>query len=150
MQLALDAATQAGNMGEVPVGAVVVLPDGQFFTAHNLPISNHDTTAHAEILAMRQASAAIENYRLSGAKLYVTLEPCTMCAGAIAFARVDELIFAAADEKGGAVANGVRFFDQPTCHHKITVQQIADEKLRDQASQILKDFFKQRRLKAKN
>ncbi len=143
MRQALKQAGQAAVLGEVPVGALIISQDGEVLArAHNMPIKKHDPTAHAEILAIRQAAAKIGNYRLIGASLYVTLEPCTMCAGAISNARIERLVFGAFDEKGGAVKNGVRFFDQNTCHFR---PQIKTGILSDDCSLILKEFFKARR-----
>jgi tRNA(adenine34) deaminase len=117
MTLALDEARRAGAEGEVPVGAVV-LRDGRLLaTGRNRPRADHDPTAHAEIVAIRAAAAALGNERLVGCDLYVTLEPCAMCAAAISFARIRRLYFGAADPKGGAVEHGPRFYGQPTCHH---------------------------------
>jgi tRNA(adenine34) deaminase len=145
MGLALAFAAQAGEAGEVPVGAVVVDEAAGKLLAQgsNQPVAEHDPTAHAEIIALRAAGLAQENYRLApNLTLYVTLEPCTMCAGAISFARVSRLVFGATDPKGGAVVSGVRFFDQPTCHWRPTVTAgVAGE----EASALLKAFFKARR-----
>ncbi|WP_300390534.1 tRNA adenosine(34) deaminase TadA [Henriciella sp.] len=145
MHRAIELAREAAEAGEVPVGAVVcdeetgaVLGEGR-----NGPIAAHDPTAHAEIAALRAASQAVGNYRLTGATLYVTLEPCAMCAGAISFARIGRLVFAASDEKGGAVLHGPRFFEQPTCHWRPTVSR--DEVHADEAAGILRDFFRARR-----
>lgn len=144
MQLALAAAQAAAEAGEVPVGAVIVDPatDEVLATAGNAPIAGHDPTAHAEIRAIRLAAEKLGNYRLSGMELYVTLEPCAMCAGAISFARIGRLVFGAADEKGGAVLHGPRFFDQPTCHWK---PEIVPSVLADESSQLLRTFFRERR-----
>lgn len=143
MRLALEAAAQGAQAGEVPVGAVAVAADGSILaTAHNAPVSRHDPTAHAEIAALRAAAQAIGNYRLTGVSLFVTLEPCAMCAGAIAHARIARLVYAAEDPKGGAVAHGPRFFDQPTCHHR---PEVAQGPFGDEASSLLKDFFRVRR-----
>ena len=118
MDLALKEAQQAARRGEVPVGAVVVC-DGQIVSqAGNRTIKDSDPTAHAEILAIRQACQKMESQRLPDCDLYVTLEPCTMCAAAISFARIRRLYFGASDSKGGAVANGVNYFEQPSCHHR--------------------------------
>jgi tRNA(Arg) A34 adenosine deaminase TadA len=109
----------------------------------NQPISGHDPTAHAEIVALRAAAAKRGNYRLTDLHLYVTLEPCAMCAGAISLARIGKLVFAACDPKGGAVIHGARFFEQPTCHWRPGVEQ--DETAGETASALLKDFFLARR-----
>jgi len=144
MRLALEAAQAAAAGGEIPVGAVVFDPaTGEVIaTASNAPISGHDPTAHAEILALRAAGAARRNYRLSGLSLAVTLEPCAMCAGAISLARIGRLIFAAADPKGGAVIHGPSFFDQPTCHWRPKVR---GGVLKDEAAALLREFFRARR-----
>ena len=142
---AIRLAQRAAEAGEVPVGAVIVDPEtgrviGEGF---NRPIATHDPTAHAEIMALRDAARNQENYRLPGMDLYVTLEPCVMCAGAISFARIRKLYFAADDPKGGAIVHGPRFFEQSTCHWKPEVQQL--EGYADQASQLLRQFFKSKR-----
>ena len=119
MRRALALAEAAAAAGEVPVGAVLTAPDGAVIAeAHNRPIAGHDPTAHAEIAAIRAAAARIGNYRLSGCTLYVTLEPCAMCAGAISHARIARLVYGASDPKGGAVEHGPRLFAQPTLHHR--------------------------------
>lgn len=145
MLRAMRLAQQASEAGEVPVGAVLcdsasgeVLGEGR-----NGPIGLCDPTAHAEIAAIRAAAVATGNYRLTGSTLYVTLEPCAMCAGAISFARVGRLVFAAGDEKGGAVINGPRFFEQPTCHWRPEVEQ--HEAQAGAAAALLKSFFAARR-----
>jgi tRNA(Arg) A34 adenosine deaminase TadA len=118
MRLALDLAADAADAGEVPVGAVVV-QDGQVVaTSANAMIATFDPTAHAEMVAIRRAAAALGRSRLDGCELWVTLEPCAMCAGAIAHARIERLYYAADDPKGGAVAHGPRLFGQSTCHHR--------------------------------
>ena len=142
MRLALDAARQAALAGEVPVGAVVVR-DGQVIaTGANAPRATHDPTAHAEIIAIRAAAALLGRDRLDGCDLWVTLEPCAMCAGAIAHARIDRLYYGAGDPKGGAVDHGPRFFNQPTCHHHPEVYAGIGE---GEASALLKTFFAERR-----
>ncbi|MEE2879207.1 MAG: nucleoside deaminase [Pseudomonadota bacterium] len=145
MRRALDLARQAAAAGEVPVGAVVC--DGESGTVlgegRNAPIATHDPTSHAEIAAIRAAAKAAVNYRLTGATLYVTLEPCAMCAGAISFARIGRLVFAATDQKGGAVINGPKFFEQPTCHWRPDV--VRDETHAQEAAKLLKEFFRARR-----
>ena len=145
MRRALDLAEAAAARGEVPVGAVVVDPaSGEIIgEGANGPIGGHDPTAHAEIVALRQAARGLENYRLPGLHLYTTLEPCAMCAGAISFARIGKLIFAADDPKGGAVVHGPRFFEQATCHWRPEVGQDVDNS--DAAGALLKSFFKARR-----
>jgi tRNA(Arg) A34 adenosine deaminase TadA len=145
MQRALVLARLAASAGEVPVGAVIVDPATNTIIAEgrNAPIAGHDPTAHAEIAAIRAAAAKIGNYRLPSLHLYVTLEPCAMCAGAISFARLAKVIFAADDPKGGAVINGPKFFDQPTCHWRPEVEQ--DTINAEAAATLLRDFFRARR-----
>lgn len=144
MRRAMAQAQAAANAGEAPIGAVLVDPATGVVVAeaHNQPISLHDPTAHAEVLAMRAAAQVLGNYRLTGLTLYVTLEPCAMCAGAISHARIGRVVYGAADEKGGAVAHGPRFFEQPTCHSRpaVTAGVMAEE-----SSALLKGFFKARR-----
>jgi tRNA(adenine34) deaminase len=143
MSLALREAAKAAKLGETPVGAVILSPQGEVVaSAHNLTITARDPTAHAEILAIRQACVAAGSERLTGHDVYVTLEPCTMCAAAISFARIRRLYFGAWDEKGGAVESGVRFFDQPTCHHRPEIYGGIGE---TEAAALLRDFFKARR-----
>lgn len=144
MREALTEAEAAARRGEVPVGAVMVNPKTGEIIARsgNAPIALDDPTAHAEILCLRDAGYALGNYRLSGLTLYVTLEPCTMCAGAISHARIGRVVYGAQDVKGGAVHNGVRFFDQPTCHHRPNV---SGGVLAGDCSERLKSFFKARR-----
>jgi len=145
MRLAIEEAKSAARRGEVPVGAVLVNAGGDIVArTGNAPISICDPTAHAEILALRDAAYASENYRLGGMSLYVTLEPCTMCAGAISNARLARVIYGASDVKGGAVENGVRFFEQPTCHHR---PEVISGVLAEDCAQLLKDFFRARRKK---
>jgi tRNA(adenine34) deaminase len=142
MDLALEAAKKAGEAGEVPIGCVIVRGDEVIATAGNRTIADRDPTAHAEILAIRQAAEARGSERLVDCDLYVTLEPCTMCAGAISFARIRRLYYGAADEKGGAVFSGVRFFAQATCHHAPEVYSGLGE---SKAAALLKEFFRERR-----
>jgi tRNA(adenine34) deaminase len=142
MRLALDEARAAAMAGEVPVGAVVAR-DGEIIGAgRNRMLADNDPTAHAEMVAMRVAAAALGGWRLDGCDLWVTLEPCAMCAGAIALARVSRLYFGAADPKGGAVLNGPRLFTQPTCHHAPDVYPGIGE---GEAGALLRDFFRERR-----
>ncbi len=142
MQRALLEAKAAAACGEVPVGAVVV-KDGEVIAASgNAPRERRDPTAHAEILAIRAACGILDDERLSGCDLYVTLEPCAMCAAAISFARIRRLYFGASDPKGGAVENGPRFFSQPTCHHAPEVYGGIRE---SEAAELLKAFFAERR-----
>ncbi|MGJ3647958.1 nucleoside deaminase [Sphingomonas sp. GlSt437] len=142
MRRALDAAHAAARKGEVPVGAVVMLGDSVIATAANAPRALHDPTAHAEMLAIREAAAALGRDRLDGCDLWVTLEPCAMCAGAIALARIDRVYYAAPDPKGGAVEHGARVFAQPTCHHRPEVFSGIGE---GEAAGLLRDFFAERR-----
>ena len=142
MDLALKTAEKAGKSGEVPIGCVVVRGYEVIATASNRTLTDRDPTAHAEILAIRQAAEIIGTERLVDCDLYVTLEPCTMCAGAISFARIRRLYYGAADPKGGAVESGVRFFAQATCHHVPEVYSAVGEQ---EAASLLKDFFKERR-----
>ncbi|MDF1606779.1 nucleoside deaminase [Hoeflea sp. YIM 152468] len=142
MDLALEEAHAAAGRGEVPVGAVIVRDGVVLARAGNRTREFKDITAHAEILAIRQAATTLGSERLIDADLYVTLEPCTMCAAAISFARLRRLYFGAEDEKGGAVTSGVRFFNQPTCHHS---PEIYPDIASDDATQLLKSFFKHRR-----
>lgn len=147
MQQALTLAHQAARQDEIPVGCLVVNPDTNEIIAatHNLSQHSEDATAHAEILAIRQACSKLGQNRLRGMDMYVTLEPCTMCAAAISFARINHLYFGAYDPKGGAVVNGVKFYDQPTCHHK---PEITGGILENECSALLKTFFQQKRNKA--
>jgi tRNA(adenine34) deaminase len=142
MRAALDAAAAAAAAGEVPVGAVVVLDGRVIATAANAPRGTHDPTAHAEMTAIRQAAAAIGEDRLSDCDLWVTLEPCAMCAGAIAHARIARLYYGASDPKGGAVEHGPMLFAQPTVHHRPEVYSGIGE---GEAAALLKDFFAGRR-----
>jgi tRNA(adenine34) deaminase len=142
MDLALGEARAAGERGEVPVGAVVVRDGEVIASAGNGVIADRDPTAHAEIVAIRQAGTLLRSERLEDCDLYVTLEPCAMCAGAIAFARIRRLYYGAADPKGGAVDNGVMFFASPTCHHRPEVYGGMAEA---EASILLKEFFRERR-----
>lgn len=143
MALALDRARAAAAAGEAPVGAVIVGEDGAVLAAAgNAPIASCDPTAHAEIRALRMAGAALSNYRLTGATLYVTLEPCAMCAGAISHARIARVVVAAKDAKGGAVWHGPRFFDQPTCHWR---PDVAEGPYAEEAGDLLRAFFRARR-----
>ncbi len=143
MDIALAEARVAAMRGEVPVGACLVATDGTVLArAGNQTLQDHDPTAHAEMLVLRKAAKLRGSERLSGCDLYVTLEPCTMCAGAISHARLRRVYFAAADEKMGAVENGPRFFQQPTCHH---APEVYGGLAGDEAATLLKDFFKGRR-----
>jgi tRNA(adenine34) deaminase len=142
MDLALKAAEAAGKSGEVPVGCVIVRDGEVVATAANRTIGDRDPTAHAELLAIREATAKLGSERLSDCDLYVTLEPCTMCAGAISLARIRRLYYGAADPKGGAIESGVRFFASPTCHHVPEVYSAVGER---EAAELLTGFFRTRR-----
>jgi len=143
MDLALDEAVAAAARGEVPVGAVIVGPDRAVLArAGNRTLELSDPTAHAELLAIRDACAALGRERLEDCDLYVTLEPCTMCAGAISFARIRRLYFGADDQKMGGVEHGARVFSQTTCHHAPEVYSgISDAR----AAELLRDFFRAKR-----
>lgn len=140
--LALDLARKAASLGEVPVGAIVVHRGQVIGQGHNQPRGLNDPTAHAEIMAIREACAALESERLTGCELWVTLEPCAMCAGAIAHARIARLHYAASDPKGGAVEHGPRLFHQPTVLHRPEVYAGVGE---DEAAAMLRAFFTERR-----
>jgi tRNA(adenine34) deaminase len=142
MEMALAEARAAAVAGEVPVGCVVVHQGTVVAGAANEPIGRKDPTAHAEMLALRAAAIALGSERLADCDLYVTLEPCTMCAAAISFARIRRLYYGASDPKGGAVDNGVRFFAAPTCHHRPEVYGGIGER---EAAELLRAFFKERR-----
>ena len=142
MRLALDLAAGAAAVGEVPVGAVVTLDDVIIATSANAMRYANDPTAHAEIVAIRAAAAALGTSRLDRCDLWVTLEPCTMCAGAIAAARLKRLYYAADDPKGGAVVHGARLFGQPTCHHRPEIYSGIGA---DEAAAQLRNFFAARR-----
>jgi tRNA(adenine34) deaminase len=143
MDQALEEARAAAGRGEVPVGAVIVLDRKVIAAAGNRMREMADAGAHAEMLAIRQASNMLGSERLTGCDLYVTLEPCTMCAAAISFARIRRLYYGAADEKGGAVDHGVRFFSAATCHHAPEVYSGLGE---SDSAALLKAFFAERRL----
>jgi tRNA(adenine34) deaminase len=142
MAMALDEARAAGARGEVPVGCVVVRDGAVVARAGNRTLADRDPTAHAEIIAIRQAAASLGSERLDACDLYVTLEPCAMCAGAVAFARIRRLYYGAADPKGGAVDNGVKFLGSPSCHHRPEVYGGLAEA---EAGALLKTFFQERR-----
>lgn len=142
MARALGLARQAADLGEVPVGAVIVKDGTVIAKAHNAPRELKDPTAHAELLAIRRASEALGQERLEGCELWVTLEPCAMCAGAIAHARIARLYYGASDPKGGAVEHGARVFDQPQCLHKPEVYSGMGEA---EAAGLLRSFFAERR-----
>jgi tRNA(Arg) A34 adenosine deaminase TadA len=141
--LALEEAKSAAKRGEVPVGAVLLAADGALLAQDgNRIVEAKDPTAHAEMLVLRAAAAKLGNERLGGTQLFVSLEPCAMCAGAMSLARVARLVFAAEDAKGGAVLHGAKFFEQPTCHHRPIVSRAGDPAA---AGEMLKAFFKARR-----
>ena len=142
MDIALAEARAAAEAGEVPIGCVIVCDGDLVAQAGNRTLADRDPTAHAEMVAIRRAAEAMGTERLVDCDLYVTLEPCTMCAAAISFARIRRLHYGAADPKGGAVESGVRFFASPTCHHRPEVYGGIGE---TEASTLLKDFFKERR-----
>ena len=142
MSIALEEARAAGARGEVPVGCVVVRDGTIVARAGNRTIADHDPTGHAELIAIRAAASALESERLADCDLYVTLEPCAMCAAAMSFARIRRLYFGAADTKGGAVEHGVRFFAAPTCHHRPEVYGGINE---SDCGELLKSFFQTRR-----
>jgi tRNA(adenine34) deaminase len=142
MDMALDEARAAAAAGEVPVGCVIVRDGKVIARAGNRTLRDRDPTAHAELLAIRQVASTLGSERLTDCDLHVTLEPCTMCAGAMSFARIRRLYFGATDPKGGAVENGVRFFASPTCHHRPEVYGGIGE---SEAAALLQDFFKAKR-----
>ncbi len=142
LDVAFDAARRAAARGEVPVGAVVVRDGKVLAEAGNRTLEDRDPTAHAEMLAIRAACAVVGSERLIGCDLYVTLEPCAMCAAAISFARIRRVYFSASDPKGGAVEHGPRFFGQPTCHHAPEVYGGLRE---SEAAELLRSFFAARR-----
>lgn len=144
MHMALACAQAAADAGETPVGCVIVDESTGEVVAlgQNGPIGAHDPTAHAEIVALRTAAAKVENYRLTGLTLYVTLEPCAMCAGAISHARIGRVVWGADDPKGGAVTHGPRFFEQPTCHWRPTT---TGGVLAPEGAELLRAFFRARR-----
>jgi tRNA(adenine34) deaminase len=142
MQRALAAAKAAAASGEVPIGAVIVKDGVVIAEAHNSPRTDHDPTAHAEIMAIRRAAQALGDERLTDCELWVTLEPCAMCAGAIAHARIARLYYAASDPKGGAVEHGARVFEQPQTLHRPEVYSGIGEAA---AAAMLKGFFRERR-----
>jgi len=142
MDMALEEARGAARRGEVPVGCVLVRDEKVIARAGNRTVADRDPTAHAEMIAIRDAARRLGSERLDGCDVYVTLEPCAMCAAALSFARVRRLYYGAADPKGGAIENGVQFFASATCHHRPEVYGGLAEAA---AAELLKDFFKQRR-----
>ena len=147
MKAALEQAQLAANAGEVPVGAVITRDGAVIAAAHKAPRTLADPTAHAEVLVLRAAAKALGQERLEGCDLWVTLEPCAMCAGAIAHARIARLYYAAPDPKGGAVAHGARVFEHPQCHHRPEVYSGMGE---DEAAGLLRSFFEERRSPSKD
>jgi tRNA(adenine34) deaminase len=142
MDLALEQARAAQAAGEVPIGCVIVRDGAVVAAAGNRPIADRDPTAHAEMIAIREAARALGGERLTDCDLYVTLEPCAMCAAAISFARIRRLYYGAADPKGGAVEHGLRFFQSPTCHHRPEVYSGIGE---GEAAALLRAFFEAKR-----
>ena len=142
MRLALEEAASAAAIGEVPVGAVVVLDEQVIGAGHNQPISTHDPTAHAEIVALRAAGAAVGNYRLGGATLYVTVEPCMMCVGAMVHARIGTVVFGTAEPKAGALESTQRAHEHPALNHRLVV---VSGVLANECGDIVARFFKSRR-----
>jgi len=144
MQLALEEARRAAMVGEVPVGALVInIKNGQILgQGHNRTLLDHDPTAHAEIVALRQAGARLGNYRLPGCAIFATIEPCSMCAGALVHARVDRLVYGASDPKAGAVASVLQVLNHPSLNHKM---EVTSGVLAEQCSQLLQSFFRHRR-----
>jgi len=142
MRYALDLAREAENAGEVPVGAVVVMDKRVVAGGRNSPVSRNDPTAHAEILALREASAVVENYRLEGATLYATLEPCVMCAGALVAARISRLVFGARDLRFGGVRSKFRLADSDVLNHRV---EIVEGVLASECTTLMRNFFNSRR-----
>ena len=147
MRLALDEACKAARQGEVPIGAVLVHDDRILASAHNAPIAGNDASAHAEMLAIRKACTEIGNYRLTGAKLYVTLEPCVMCAGAILQARLSQVIFGARDPKAGAVVSLYQILSDNRFNHHV---HLSEGILRNECGEILSRFFREKRIRAES
>jgi tRNA(adenine34) deaminase len=142
MRAALEQAARARDIGEVPVGAVVVIDDRIVGAGHNQPIASHDPTAHAEIVAMREAARAIGNYRLTGASLYVTVEPCLMCVGAMVHARIAELVFGTPEPKAGAIESTQRAHEHSALNHRLRV---VSGVLASECRQVMQEFFAARR-----
>jgi tRNA(adenine34) deaminase len=144
MRFALNRAREAWQRGEVPVGAIVVV-DGEIAgEGYNQPIATHDPTAHAEIVAMRQASARAENYRLTGATVYVTIEPCQMCVGAMVHARIGRLVYGAPEPKAGAIESAMRAHEHPALNHRI---EVTGRVLEAECREVMQAFFEERRAK---
>lgn len=142
MRYALNRALQAGERGEVPVGAVIVLDGELLAEGHNAPIESHDPTAHAEIVAIRRAAAALRNYRLTGATLYVTIEPCQMCVGAMIHARIARLVYGAPEPKAGAIESAMQAHEHPALNHRLAVQ---GRVLEAECREVMQRFFEDRR-----
>jgi len=142
MRYALNRAIEAGERGEVPVGAVIVIEGELVAEGFNQPIAANDPTAHAEIVAIRRAAALVGNYRLVGATLYVTIEPCQMCVGAMVHARIARLVYGAAEPKAGAIESALRALENPALNHRV---EVLGGVLADQARQLMQDFFRERR-----
>jgi len=142
MRYALNRAIEAGERGEVPVGAVIVIEGELVAEGFNQPIAANDPTAHAEIVAIRRAAALAGNYRLVGATLYVTIEPCQMCVGAMVHARIARLVYGAAEPKAGAIESALRALENPALNHRV---EVVGGVLADQARQLMQDFFRERR-----
>ncbi|HKF45725.1 MAG TPA: tRNA adenosine(34) deaminase TadA [Terracidiphilus sp.] len=142
MQLALAEARKSGEAGEVPIGAIAVTPGYIVGIGQNRVIREFDPTAHAELVALREAAAVLGNYRLNGVTLYVTLEPCAMCAGAMIHARIDRLVYAAADPKAGAAGSVLDVLNHPRLNHQMQVEQGI---LADESAELLRTFFRERR-----
>lgn len=142
MQMALDLAQQAARLDEVPVGAVIVRDGEVIGEGFNQTISSHDPSAHAEIVALRDAASRVSNYRLPGAELYVTIEPCTMCAGALIHARISHLIFGAKEPRAGAVCSSAQVLENPGLNHRV---QVTSGICEAEAGQLIADFFKAKR-----
>ncbi|MDA0929179.1 MAG: tRNA adenosine(34) deaminase TadA [Proteobacteria bacterium] len=147
MALALEQAKFSAREGEVPVGAVLVADNELLAAAHNAPISSHDPTAHAEIRVLRQASQSLGNYRLPGTTLYVTIEPCTMCVGALIHARVERLVFGAREPRAGAVVSQQRLLEEGHYNHRI---QVLEGILADSCGQIMQAFFRDKRAESQS
>ena len=142
MRAALELASEAGRRGEVPVGAVVVIDDAIVGEGFNQPIGTHDPTAHAEIVALRDAGRRLGNYRLTGATLYVTIEPCQMCVGAMVHARIGRLVFGAREPKAGAIESAMRAHEHPSLNHRMTA---VGGVLEEECRQVMQAFFEGRR-----
>jgi tRNA(adenine34) deaminase len=142
LQLALEQAAAAANAGEVPVGAIVVLNGEVIATGRNAVLSNHDPTAHAEIVALRAAALRLDNYRLPGCELYTTLEPCAMCAGAMIHARISRLVYGASDPKAGAAGSVLSVINHPQLNHQL---QVTAGVLAEECGELLRAFFRERR-----